>query len=100
MNKRKHDGKSIDERLAEFERELNRIDALLEDQKETAKSSMKDFETDFGRFMDDLGVDYDGMKENMTGEMDRISQEMEFTGKAIKRSFEHLKNQFKDRDKK
>ncbi len=97
MQKGKHEGKSVDERLAEFEKELNRIDRLLEDQKETVKSNMKEFESDFGRFMDDMGFDYQGIKENLTDEMDRLGAELEFTGKAIKRSFEHLKRQFKDR---
>ena len=97
MKKDRLEGKSVDERLAEFEKELNRIDRLLEDQKETVKSNMKEFESDFGRFMDDMGVVYAGIKENLTDEMDRLGQELEFTGKAIKRSFEHLKRQFKDR---
>jgi len=79
----------------------------MDAQKDKIKSDVEDLEHSFDDFitnsMDDLmeccGLDMDKMKAQFEAEMASLKKELEFSTRAVKRSFDHLMDQFKDREK-
>ena len=92
--------KTIDEKIAGFERELNRFDRVMEAQKDKIKADVEDLEHSFDDFMDDLGLDVDKMRDQFDKEMENFKKEVEFSTKALKSSFDHFMEFYKDRGKK
>lgn len=89
--------KSVDERLAQFERDLNRFDAAMKGKKDKIRSDMDELEDEFEDFMEDLGLDMDDMKKQFDEEMNHLKKEIEFTGQALKKSFRMFQDEFKTR---
>jgi len=95
--------KTVDEKIAGFERELNRFDRVMEAQKDKIKADVDELEDSFDDFMggcmNDLGLDMDKMKAQFEREMESLKGELDFSTKALKSSFDHLMGQYKGREK-
>lgn len=97
MTKKKLGEKTVDEFLEEIERDLKKLDEKLDEHGKKIKAGVRGFEEKFNSFMSDKNIDTGELKEKAGHELDRLKKELEFTATALKKSFGHFRDQYKDR---
>lgn len=86
------------DQLHEFEEEIERLDKKSRAFDEKLKKEFKRHAGDFREIVGDGKINVERLKELTETEFDRFKGNVEFTAKALKKSFEVFVEQFKDRD--
>lgn len=97
MTEKKLGEKTVDEFLEEIERDLKRLDEKLDETGKKFKKDVRGFEDKFNAFIKDPDIELGELKEKTGHELDRLKKELEFTATALKNSFGHFRDQYKDR---
>lgn len=87
------------DQLDEFEEEIDRLEKKSRLFDEKLKRAFKRHAGDFKEIVDDGKINVDRLKELTEGEFDRFKENVEFTARALKKSFDVFVEQFKERDK-
>ncbi len=86
------------DQLDEFEEEIDRLEKKSRVFDEKLKKVFKRHAGDFKEIVDDGKINVERLKELTEVEFDSFKENVEFTAKALKKSFEVFVEQFKERD--
>jgi hypothetical protein len=90
---------SFRDQLHEFEEEIDRLDEMSRAFDDKLKKEFKRHSGDFREIVDDGKVNVERLKELTEAEFDRFKGNVEFTAKALRKSFDVFVEQFKEREK-
>lgn len=90
--------KSVDERMAAFERELKRIDRMMDENSKDVRKDFDRLEDSFKDLLEEHDIDLEDVKKNAAREFERLKKEIEFSASALKSAVEHFRSQYKKRD--
>lgn len=85
--------------LKEFEAEIDRLDERSKQFDEALKRKFAVKAEEFRKFIDESDVNVDRIRELSREELDKLGSTLAFTGKALKKSFNHFVAQFDERDR-
>jgi len=89
--------KSIDGRLQDFEKELQRIGRMLAEHKSDAGKDFDDPEKSFKDFLEERDRYLEEVKKNTAREFERLKKEIGFSASASKGALNHLREQYRKR---